>query len=251
MPGCEAGQEHDSRAFRQGGEPPFGVYVHIPFCRRRCDYCAFATWTDRDHLWERYVAACSAEVAGLASSVSAGEDTVGPARARGPATSVFFGGGTPSLLPAEFLARLIDAIREGVGIADGAEVTVECNPETISLEKLMQYKASGVTRLSFGAQSMVPHVLASLGRQHDPASVERAVELAGESGFAGAYNLDLIFGAAGRRWRTGRRPSTPSSPWNRDRLTSALTPSRWKQARRWPPSRPVTPLTTTKQRSTC
>ena len=197
MPGCEAGQDHDSTAFRQGGERPFGVYVHIPFCRRRCDYCAFATWTDRDHLWERYVAACSAEVAGLESSVGAGEDPVGPARAGGPATSVFFGGGTPSLLPAEFLARLIDAIGEGVGIADGAEVTVECNPETISLEKLMQYKASGVTRLSFGAQSMMPHVLASLGRQHDPASVERAVELAGESGFAGAYNLDLIFGAAG------------------------------------------------------
>ena len=207
MPGCETGQEHGAEAFSRGGERPFGVYVHIPFCRHRCDYCAFATWTDRDHLWDRYVAACSAEAAGLVSSLGAGEGSAGatravenrpgPAGARRPATSVFFGGGTPSLLPAELLVGLIEALREGVGIADGAEVTVECNPETVSLRKLAQYKAGGVTRLSFGAQSMVPHVLESLGRQHEPASVERAVELAGESGFAGAYNLDLIFGAAG------------------------------------------------------
>jgi putative oxygen-independent coproporphyrinogen III oxidase len=202
VPGWEVAQEHGTTAIGRASERPFGVYVHIPFCQRRCDYCAFATWTDRDHLWERYVAACRAEATGLVCPVSAGEDDAGenradPASHRGPATSVFFGGGTPSLLPAEFLVRLIDALRDGVGIADGAEVTIECNPETVSLEKLTEYKANGVTRLSFGAQSMVPHVLESLGRQHDPASVERAVALAGESGFAGAYNLDLIFGAAG------------------------------------------------------
>jgi putative oxygen-independent coproporphyrinogen III oxidase len=166
---------------------PFGVYVHVPFCRRRCDYCAFATWTDRDHLWERYVAACRAELASLA----------GPARTSGPATSVFFGGGTPSLLPAELLVSIIEALRESVGIVAAAEVTVECNPETVSAAKLAQYKAHGVTRLSFGAQSMVPHVLQALGRQHDPASVRRAAELAGEAGYANAYNVDLIFGAAG------------------------------------------------------
>lgn len=172
----------------------FGVYVHVPFCRRRCDYCAFATWTDRDHLWDRYVAACRAEVAGLTRSVEA----------RGPATSVFFGGGTPSLLPAELLGSMIDALRDSPGVADGAEVTVECNPETVSAAKLAEYKSSGVTRLSFGAQSMVPHVLDALGRQHDPASVARAAGLAGEAGYAGAYNVDLIFGAAGETvadWR--------------------------------------------------
>ncbi len=176
------------------GHQPFGVYVHVPFCRRRCDYCAFATWTDREHLWERYVAACRSEVGRLA----------GPASRRGPATSVFFGGGTPSLLPAELLVSIIEALRESVGIVPGAEVTVECNPETVSAAKLAQYRANGVTRLSFGAQSMVPHVLGSLGRQHDPGSVKRAAELAGETGYGGAYNLDLIFGAAGETvadWR--------------------------------------------------
>ena len=171
----------------------FGVYVHVPFCRRRCDYCAFATWTDKDHLWERYVAACRAEAAGLAGPVG----TRGPLDARGPATSVFFGGGTPSLLPAEMIAGILDGLRQTVGVTAGAEVTVECNPETVSAAQLAQYKASGVTRLSFGAQSMVPHVLEALGRQHDPVSVKRAAGLAGEAGFAGAYNVDLIFGAAG------------------------------------------------------
>lgn len=163
---------------------PFGVYVHVPFCRRRCDYCAFATWTGKDYLWAQYVAACKAEIASLAHTT-------------GPATSVFFGGGTPSLLPAGQLVGMLEAVRESIGLAPGAEVTVECNPETVSVAKLSQYRAGGVTRLSFGAQSMVPHVLDALGRQHDPASVQRAAAAAGEAGFAGAYNLDLIFGAAG------------------------------------------------------
>jgi putative oxygen-independent coproporphyrinogen III oxidase len=174
----------------------FGIYVHIPFCQRRCDYCAFATWTDRDHLWERYVAACKTQVGRLVNIA---------ATARGPAISVFFGGGTPSLLPAELLLDLIEALRQGVGLAVDAEVTVECNPETVSYPKLEAYRRGGVTRLSFGVQSMVPHVLAALGRQHDPHSVQRAARLAGETGYAGAFNVDLIFGAVGESvddWRT-------------------------------------------------
>jgi oxygen-independent coproporphyrinogen-3 oxidase len=95
------------------------------------------------------------------------------------------------------LVGILEAVREAVSLAPGAEVTVECNPETISAEKLRAYRAGGVTRLSFGAQSMVPHVLASLGREHDPAAVRRAAHLAGEEGFAGTYSVDLIFGAAG------------------------------------------------------
>ena len=85
------------------------MYVHIPFCQRRCDYCAFATWTDREQLWERYVAACRAQVRRAAS----------PSSPRGPATSVFFGGGTPSLLPADLLLGILEALREGPGVADG------------------------------------------------------------------------------------------------------------------------------------
>jgi len=160
------------------------VYVHVPFCRRRCDYCAFATWAGRDDLWDRYVAACKVEASRLLS----------PGRT---ATSVFFGGGTPSLLRAEQLVAMLEAVRENVVLASDAEVTVECNPETVSAAKLSAYRDGGVTRLSFGAQSMVPHVLQALGREHRPESVQRAAALAGEAGFAGSYSVDLIFGAAG------------------------------------------------------
>jgi oxygen-independent coproporphyrinogen-3 oxidase len=107
-----------------------------------------------------------------------------------PATSVFFGGGTPSLIPAELLISILDAVT----LAPGAEVTVECNPDTVSLEQLAAYRRAGVTRLSFGVQSMVPHVLASLGREHDVASVRRAAGWAAEAGFE-TYSVDLIFGA--------------------------------------------------------
>ena len=169
--------------------PAFGVYVHVPFCTRRCDYCAFATWTDRHDLWDRYAAACRA-----AARVQLRDWGLGSSR---EVTSIFFGGGTPSLWPAELLVGVLEAVADSAPLAAGAEVTVECNPETVSAEKLARYRAAGVTRLSFGAQSMVPHVLAALGREHDPGSVRRAAELAGEAGFAGAYNVDLIFGAAG------------------------------------------------------
>jgi putative oxygen-independent coproporphyrinogen III oxidase len=155
----------------------FGVYVHIPFCSKRCDYCAFATWTDRHHLMATYAAACRAELA----------------RAELPAaTSVFFGGGTPSLLPADELVSILDAVHR----AADCEVTVECNPETVTAALLAAYADVGVNRLSFGAQSMVPHVLAGLGREHDPDGVVRAVALAGEAGFSN-FNVDVILGGAG------------------------------------------------------
>jgi putative oxygen-independent coproporphyrinogen III oxidase len=158
--------------------PGFGVYVHIPFCSRRCEYCAFATWTDRHHLMADYASACRREV------VSAGLP---------PATSVFFGGGTPSLLPGDLLASVLEVIT----VAPGAEVTIECNPDTVGPALLAGYKRAGVTRLSFGVQSMVPHVLAGLGRAHDPASVRAAVACATDAGFASSFNLDLIYGGAG------------------------------------------------------
>lgn len=159
---------------------PFGVYVHVPFCTSRCDYCAFATWTDRFHLADGYVAACIDEA----------RCRLDPGR---PATSVFFGGGTPSLLGPDRIAALLDAVPR---IPD-AEVTVECNPETVDRAKLTGYRGAGVTRISFGVQSMVPQVLAGLGRRHDPDSVRRAVEAAGAAGFEGSFSVDLIMGGAG------------------------------------------------------
>ncbi|MBW3670016.1 MAG: radical SAM family heme chaperone HemW [Actinobacteria bacterium] len=161
----------------------FGVYVHVPFCAARCDYCAFATWTDRGHLMADYAAACVGELAGV--------DRL--------ATTVFFGGGTPSLLPAPLLGSVLDAVDR----APGAEVTVECNPETVSPELFAAYRAAGVTRVSFGVQSMVPAVLAALGRVHDPASVARAARWAVDAGFE-SWNADLIYGGVGESvddWR--------------------------------------------------
>lgn len=162
------------------GEGPFGVYVHIPFCASRCDYCAFATWTDKGHEVGRYVDACRVALRRFASEER-------------KATSVFFGGGTPSLIDADLLCSIL----ESIPTYPDAEVTVECNPETVDASKLVAYKAAGVSRLSFGVQSMRPHVLASLGRRHDPGSVRTAVAAAGEAGFSGAFNVDLIIGGAG------------------------------------------------------
>ncbi|MEJ7584498.1 MAG: radical SAM family heme chaperone HemW [Acidimicrobiales bacterium] len=156
----------------------FGVYVHVPFCRARCDYCAFATWTDRDQLIEQYLAACRREVEQAADQLPA-------------VTSIFVGGGTPSRVPA---GLLLDVLRV-VPHVDGAEVTVECNPDDVTPELLESYRLGGVNRVSFGVQSMVPAVLASLGRTHRPENVVAAACAARAVGLA--FNIDLIYGAAG------------------------------------------------------
>jgi oxygen-independent coproporphyrinogen-3 oxidase len=155
----------------------FGVYVHIPFCAHRCDYCAFATYADRDHLQERYVAAVRSELA-LA------RDTMPPA------TSVFFGGGTPSRLPAEDLVAILGEIDR----APGAEVTVECNPEDATPERLTAYRDGGVTRMSFGIQSTRPAVLADLGRRHGTMAHEAVAAAIAAAGFA-TWNMDVIIGS--------------------------------------------------------
>ena len=159
---------------------PFGVYVHIPFCARRCDYCAFATWDDRPHLLDGYVRA-------LVTEISRAVDAGLPAP-----TSVFFGGGTPSLLSPGQMAAVLGA----VPLAVGAEVTVECNPDTLDVEKLAGYRAAGVNRISLGVQSMVPHVLASLGRTHVVANVAAAADAIRDVGFD-SWNIDVIYGAVG------------------------------------------------------
>ena len=159
----------------------FGVYVHVPFCRERCDYCAFATYTDRDHLMARYVDACALEL----------KRAIG-GNGLEPATSVFFGGGTPSRLQPDDLCRLLDTIPR----APDAEVTVECNPEDADDAHLTAYRRAGVTRVSFGLQSVHPHVLAGLGRRDVPAGAETIAAAVAGAGFA-TWNLDLNFGAAG------------------------------------------------------
>jgi len=158
----------------------FGVYLHVPFCAARCDYCSFATWTDRHQLTDAYLAACRADADRLVA-------TGMPA-----ATSIFVGGGTPSMVPPADLVAVLDRIPR---TAD-AEVTVECNPDDVTRGLVDTYRAGGVNRLSFGVQSTSAHVLKALGRTHDRANVERSVELAREAGFD-SFNLDVIYGGAG------------------------------------------------------
>ncbi|MEY4339461.1 MAG: putative oxygen-independent coproporphyrinogen oxidase, partial [Actinomycetota bacterium] len=163
----------------------FGVYVHIPFCSSRCDYCAFATWTDRHHLQQQYLDALRRDI----------ERSELP-----PVTSVFVGGGTPTLVDPHGLARVLRSIPTTAG----AEVTVECNPDDVTPELMEAYASAGVNRVSIGVQSMVPSVLASLGRHHQPENVVHAVESVRSAGI-NTFNLDLIYGAAGEtldEWRT-------------------------------------------------
>jgi putative oxygen-independent coproporphyrinogen III oxidase len=160
--------------------PPFGLYLHVPFCASRCDYCSFATWTDRHHLTDAYLAACRADADRL---VAAGLPEV---------TSVFVGGGTPSMVPAADLVAVLDRAPR----APGCEVTVECNPDNVTEELVDTYVAGGVNRLSFGVQSTSAHVLAALGRTHDQANVERCVQIARRAGLT-SFNLDVIYGGAG------------------------------------------------------
>ncbi len=165
----------------------FGVYVHIPFCASKCDYCAFATWTDRAHLVDAYLAAMDTEIERAVADGMPVADTI------------FVGGGTPTLVPPASLADLVGAIPRSTD----AEVTVECNPDDVTVEMLQTYRAGGVNRVSIGVQSMSPHVLASLGRTHDPANVERAVAAVRAAGMP-SFNLDIIYGAAGESigdWR--------------------------------------------------
>lgn len=166
----------------------FGVYVHIPFCRHRCDYCAFATWTDRDHLIESYV---DAVVRDIGNKVRDGMPV---------ADTVFFGGGTPTRIAPELLARIVRAIP----VSDQPEITVECNPDDVTAEMMVDYASAGVNRISMGVQSMVPQVLDALGRTHDPANVVTSMQHARAAGIS-SINLDLIYGVHGESlddWRT-------------------------------------------------
>ncbi|MBO0981117.1 radical SAM family heme chaperone HemW [Microbacterium sp. SD291] len=170
---------------------PFSAYLHVPFCRVRCGYCDFNTYTSgelRGAKQEDYASTLIAEI-DMARRVLA------DAGAIRPMDTVFFGGGTPTLLPAGDLARMLDAAASAFGLADGAEVTVEANPDTVTPEVVRTLADAGVNRLSIGMQSAVPHVLAALDRTHRPENVTTAVAAAKDAGLA--VSVDLIYGAPG------------------------------------------------------
>ncbi|WP_460801856.1 radical SAM family heme chaperone HemW [Microbacterium sp. GXF6406] len=170
---------------------PFSAYLHIPFCRVRCGYCDFNTYTSSELRGARqddYADTLRAEIA-LAKRV------LGDAGALRPMDTVFFGGGTPTLLPAGDLARMLETAIDAFGIREGAEVTVEANPDTVTDEVARTLADAGVTRLSVGMQSAVPHVLAALDRTHRPENVRAAVAAAKGAGLE--VSVDLIYGAPG------------------------------------------------------
>ena len=170
---------------------PFSAYLHIPFCTVRCGYCDFNTYSStelRGAKQEDYASTLISEIA-LARRV------LGEAGALRPMDTVFFGGGTPTLLPAGDLARMLEAATTAFGLAEGAEVTVEANPDTVTPAVARTLVDAGVTRMSVGMQSAVPHVLAALDRTHRPENVRTAVAAAKDAGLA--VSVDLIYGAPG------------------------------------------------------
>ena len=170
---------------------PFGLYVHVPFCATRCGYCDFNTYTS-DELGP---GANRAEYAGTAiAELRRAADTLGPDLPT--VSTVFVGGGTPTLLPADDLAAVLGAARDLFPVAADVEVTTEANPESVTPASLARLRAAGFTRISLGMQSAAEHVLAVLDRRHTPG---RAVEAAHEARAAGFehVNLDLIYGAPG------------------------------------------------------
>jgi len=165
----------------------FGIYLHVPFCLTRCHYCDFVTYTGMEGLRRPYAAALGEEAAMVAAGLGPEPPEV---------TSVFVGGGTPTLLPAGDLGHLLGRLRELLPFALGAEVTVEANPETVDAAMAEGLAAAGVTRVSMGAQSFDDRVLAALGRVHDADRVATAVATLRAAGIP-ALNLDLIYGGPG------------------------------------------------------
>ncbi|MGC5164913.1 radical SAM family heme chaperone HemW [Rhodococcus sp. DT1] len=193
---AEDGFALSEHALEGVGTRPFGVYVHVPFCATRCGYCDFNTYT----AGELGSAASPASwLEGLRRELAAGAEMLGGTGRGAPAAqTVFVGGGTPSLLAADGLADVLGAVRESFGLAPGAEVTTESNPESTSPEFFDRIRAAGYTRVSLGMQSAAPHVLAVLDRTHTPGRPVAAAREARAAGFD-HVNLDIIYGTPGER----------------------------------------------------
>jgi putative oxygen-independent coproporphyrinogen III oxidase len=172
---------------------PLGIYVHVPFCTTRCGYCDFNTYTAAE-LGTEPGASRAGYIDAAIHELELAARVLGP---DAPAVStIFVGGGTPTVLPPDDLGRLITAVRDHFGLAEDAEATTESNPESIDSAGLHRLRELGFNRISFGMQSAVPHVLATLDRTHSPGRPMRAVIEAKAAGFANT-SLDLIYGTPG------------------------------------------------------
>jgi oxygen-independent coproporphyrinogen-3 oxidase len=190
-------------ALSGAGERAFGVYVHVPFCTVRCGYCDFNTYTVADLGTATGVPGASRTTYAAAAieEVRLARRVLGdPA----PVQTVFFGGGTPTLLRPGDLSSVLSAVDGELGLAPAAEVTTEANPDSVTKADLVALRESGFTRISFGMQSAVPHVLTTLDRTHDPGRVPDVVAWARAAGFE-QISLDLIYGTPGESvadWET-------------------------------------------------
>jgi putative oxygen-independent coproporphyrinogen III oxidase len=191
------------------GQRPFGFYVHVPFCMTRCGYCDFNTYTAAElgpgASRDSYAGQAIAEIR-LARRVLGG--------ASRPVETVFFGGGTPTLLPPSDLAAILGAIDGEFGLVAGAEVTAEANPETVDEQSLAELRTGGVTRVSLGMQSASPRVLGVLDRKHEIGRPERCVAWARSAGFE-HVSLDLIYGTPGESdddWIGSLRSAVSAGP---------------------------------------
>ena len=195
-------------ALAELGTRRLGVYLHVPFCSVRCGYCDFNTSTLKE-------LGGGASQASYADTAIAEVDLLAGVLPGAPVVeTVFFGGGTPTLLPSADLVRMLAAVRDRFGLTVDAEVTTEANPDSVTPESLAGLRAGGFTRVSFGMQSAVPSVLAVLDRTHDPERVPQAVGWAREAGFE-QVSLDLIYGTPGESladWETSVRAALACEP---------------------------------------
>jgi len=189
----------------------FGIYLHVPFCTTRCGYCDFNTYTAAE-LGDEPGASRGTFIDSAVAELDLAVRSLDPAP---PAVStVFIGGGTPTVLPPDHLGRFVGAVDQRFGLADDAEITTESNPESVEAADLAELVGQGFTRISFGMQSAVPHVLATLDRVHSPGRPQQAVQEARAAGFA-STSLDLIYGAPGESlddWRTSVEAAIAAGP---------------------------------------
>ena len=165
---------------------PLAIYIHVPFCKRKCAYCDFASYAGCEDQIERYFDALGREINAWADELRAYQ-----------ARSIFFGGGTPSLVPAERIAGVLEKLRGCVAFAQDIVITLEANPGTVDMEKLRTYRTAGVNRLSFGVQSFDGKLLKNLDRIHTPDEAKEALRMAREAGFEN-ISIDLMYALPGQ-----------------------------------------------------
>ncbi|TMQ18826.1 MAG: radical SAM family heme chaperone HemW [Candidatus Rokuibacteriota bacterium] len=188
-----------------------GLYIHVPFCTKRCFYCSFNTAPlEHDDEMRRYVGALRRELGLLATTSWAAAVSL---------ETVFFGGGTPSLLGPDDMAGILDELRARLALSPAAEITVECNPESVSRDKLAAYRQAGVNRISLGVQSLDDSILPVLGRLHDAGGARRAFEAVREAGFDNA-SVDLMYGLPHQAADTWTRSVSGVLAWEPEHLSA-------------------------------